>query len=262
MSNFYLYILVGFTAQMISGSMGMAYGIIGTLFLLSIGVPTSSASASIHTATVATSFVSGISHMSHGNIDKDLFLKLLIPGAAGGIIGSILLTNFNRDFLKPIIYAYLFITGIRILITALRKTPIHKKPLGNKIYLVGLTAGILDAVGGGGWGPIVTSSLISNGVEARKTVGTVDSSKFVVALAQVITFWIFLSITHWHKMTFSTLLSVIPWQVILGLIIGGVTAAPLAAYVSKIIHPEKLMALVGILISIISISSIVAGLII
>jgi len=247
MSNFLLYILVGFIAQMISGSLGMAYGVIGTLFLLFIGVPASSASASIHTATVATSFVSGISHMSHGNIDKELFLKLLVPGAAGGIIGSILLTNFNGDFLKPIIYAYLFITGIRILITALRKTRIHKKPLGNKIYLIGLPAGILDAVGGGGWGPIVTTSLISNGVEARKTVGTVDSSKFIVALAQVITFSIFLSITH--------------WQVILGLIIGGVTAAPLAAYVSKIIHPEKLMLLVGSIISTISLVSIVAGLI-
>lgn len=247
MSEFLLYILVGFIAQMISGSLGMAYGVIGTLFLLSIGVPTSSASASIHTATVATSFVSGISHISHGNVDKELFLKLLIPGAAGGIIGSIMLANFNGEILKPIIYVYLFITGIRILITALRKTRIAKKPLGNKIYLVGLIAGILDAVGGGGWGPIVTTSLISSGVEARKTVGNVDSSKFIVALAQVITFSIFLSITH--------------WQVILGLIIGGVTAAPLAAYVSKIIHPEKLMALVGILISIISLSSIIAGLI-
>jgi len=247
MNEFIIYILVGFTAQMISGSLGMAYGIIGTLFLLSIGVPTSSASASIHTATVATSFVSGISHMFAGNIDKDLFLKLLIPGAVGGIIGSIMLTNFNGEFLKPIIYAYLFITGMRILITGLRKTHISLKPLGNKIYLVGLSAGILDALGGGGWGPIVSASLISNGVEARKTVGTVDSSKFIVALAQVITFSIFLSITH--------------WQVILGLIIGGVTAAPLAAYISKIIHPEKLMVLVGFIISVISLASIVTGLI-
>lgn len=232
---------------MISGSLGMAYGIIGTLFLLFIGVPTSSASASIHTATVVTSFVSGISHRFAGNIDKDLFFKLLISGAAGGIIGSILLTSFNGEFLKPIIYTYLFITGVRILITGLRQPKISIKPLDNKIYLVGLTAGILDALGGGGWGPIVSASLISNGVEARKTVGTVDSSKFIVALVQVITFSIFLSITH--------------WQVILGLIIGGVTAAPLAAYTSKIIHPRKLMAMVGIIISMVSLVSIITSLI-
>ena len=247
MSQFILYILVGFTAQLISGSIGVGYGIIGTLFLLSVGVPTSSVSASIHTATAAASFASGISHLFVGNIDEDLFLKLLIPGVVGGIIGSIMLTKFNGDILKPFIYAYLFITGIRILITGLRKAYIRTKPLGPKVYLVGLIAGILDALGGGGWGPIVTASLISNGVEPRKTIGTVNSSKFFVALAQVIIFSLFLSITH--------------WQVILGLIIGGVTAAPLAAHISKIIIPDKLMVLVGILISMISLVSIVISLI-
>ena len=135
--------------------------------------------------------------------------------------------------------------GLRILIIALRDVKIKRTKLGYKIYPIGVAAGILDALGGGGWGPIITSTLVASGVEPRKTVGTVDSSKFFVALSQVITFSVFLSVSN--------------WQVILGLIIGGVTAAPIAAYACKRIQPKKLMVLVGILISAISLVSIIVG---
>ena len=240
--NFVLYILVGFIAQMISGTLGMAYGVSGTLFLLSTGVPVSMASASIHTATVATSLASGLSHLFQGNIDKNLFLRLIIPGAIGGVAGSFLLSNFNGAILKPFIYTYLMYMGIRIIITAYKESH-HRNPhTKNGLHVVGFIAGLFDALGGGGWGPIVTTSLISRGYETHKTIGTVDASKFVVALVQVITFSIFISISR--------------WSVIIGLIIGGVLAAPIAAKVCGMIQPKKLMYLVGLLIILTSLASI------
>jgi uncharacterized protein len=241
--NFSIYIFVGFIAQMISGTLGMAYGVSGTLFLLSMGFPTSTASASIHTAKVVTSFVSGISHLFRGNVDKKIFMKLIVPGAIGGVSGSLLLSNFNGDILRPFIYAYLLYMGIRIIITAYKESHNKNPHTGNDLNVIGLLAGFLDALGGGGWGPIVTTSLISRGYETHKTVGTVDASKFVVALVQVITFSIFITISH--------------WPVVIGLIIGGVIAAPIAAKVCGLIHPKKLMFLVGVLIIITSLVSII-----
>jgi len=246
LSEFILYIFVGFFAQMISGTLGMAYGVSGTLFLLSIGIPTSMASASIHTATVATSLVSGISHFIQGNVDKKIFLKLIIPGAIGGISGSLLLSNFDGRILKPFIYAYLLYMGIRIIFIAYKESYNKNPHTDNELHGIGLIAGFLDALGGGGWGPIVTTSLVSRGYETHKTVGTVDSSKFVVALVQVIVFSIFITISH--------------WPVVIGLIIGGVIAAPIAAKVCGLIQPKKLMFLVGLLIIITSLTSIILGL--
>ena len=240
--QFILYVFIGFVAQIIDGALGMAYGVSCNSFLLSTGVPPALASASVKSAEVFTTFFSGISHFRLGNVDKKLFTRLLIPGVLGGIIGAYVLTNLPGDKLKPYISAYLLIMGIRIITKAFRE--FHKEPeeLGIGLYTLGFFGGMLDAIGGGGWGPIVTSTLIARGNSARMTIGSVNASEFFVTLAQVITFTIFLTITT--------------WDVILGLMVGGVIAAPLAAIICKKVNAKKLMLIVGIFISILSIRTI------
>jgi len=240
--NFFMYVLVGFAAQLIDGALGMAYGVSCTSFLLSIGIPTAQASASVHSAEVVTTLFSGISHYKLGNVDKKLFFSLVLPGVLGGITGAYLLTHIHGAMLKPFVSAYLLVMGIRILVKAFRKTntekPIHENPL----RLLGLLGGIFDAIGGGGWGPIVTSTLVANGSEARKTIGTVNAAEFFVTLAQVITFSVFITIST--------------WKLILGLMLGGVIASPLAASICKKIDPKRLMIVVGTFIILLSIRTI------
>jgi len=242
MMQFLLYVLVGFMGQTIDGALGMAYGVSCTSFLLSIGVPAALASASVHTAEVVTSFVSGISHFKMGNVDKKLFTHLLIPGILGGIIGAYALSNFSSRFLKPYISAYLLIMGLRIIYKSLKESDIKVKELGKKIYLLGFVGGLMDALGGGGWGPIVTTTLVARGNSARKSIGSVNVAEFFVTLAQVTTFTFFLKLTN--------------WQVILGLMTGGVIAAPLAAFITRKINPKKLMLIVGVFISLLSLRTI------
>lgn len=240
--QFLFYVLIGFIAQIIDGAIGMAYGVSCNSFLLSTGVPPALASASVKSAEVFTTFFSGLSHIRLGNVDKKLFTRLMIPGILGGIIGAYILTNLPADKLKPFISAYLLIMGIRIIIKAFRE--FHKEPgeLGNGMYALGFVGGMMDAIGGGGWGPIVTSTLIARGNSARMTIGSVNASEFFVTVAQVITFAIFLTITT--------------WDVILGLIVGGVIAAPLAAIICKKMDPKKMILIVGIFISLLSIRTI------
>ena len=240
--QFLLYVGVGFLAQTIDGALGMAYGVSCTSFLLSVGVPPSLASASVKAAEMFTTFVSGISHFRLGNVDKKLFFRLLIPGVLGGIIGAYFLSNFPGDKLKPFISAYLLIMGIRIIYKAVKEAVDQQKDLGNAIYPLGFVGGMMDAVGGGGWGPIVTTTLMARGNSARMTIGSVNASEFFVTIAQVITFSIFLTLTSWN--------------VIIGLMVGGVIAAPLAAVITKKVQPKRLMLVVGILISLLSIRTI------
>jgi len=240
--QFLLYVGVGFLAQTIDGALGMAYGVSCTSFLLSVGVPPSLASASVKAAEMFTTFVSGISHFRLGNVDKKLFFRLLIPGVLGGIIGAYFLSNFPGDKLKPFISAYLLIMGVRIIYKAVKEVADQHKEIGNAIYPLGFIGGMMDAVGGGGWGPIVTTTLVARGNSARMTIGSVNASEFFVTIAQVITFSIFLTLTSWN--------------VIIGLMVGGVIAAPLAAVITKKVQPKKLMLVVGILISLLSIRTI------
>ncbi|MDO9546757.1 MAG: sulfite exporter TauE/SafE family protein [Pelolinea sp.] len=242
MIQFLLYVLVGFTAQTIDGALGMAYGVSCTSFLLAVGVPAALASASVHVSEVFTTFVSGISHFKLGNVDRKLFKSLLIPGILGGVIGAYVLTNFPGDALKPYISAYLLLMGIRIIYKSIKEFQKEPKEIGRGIYLLGFVGGMMDAVGGGGWGPIVTSTLVARGNSARTTIGSVNASEFFVTLAEAIVFLIFLKMTT--------------WQVIAGLIVGGVIAAPLAAIVTKKLDPRKLMLGVGILISLLSLRTI------
>lgn len=236
MEDLVVYILVGFLAQMIDGSLGMAYGVSSTTFLLNAGLSPTLASASVHMAEVCTTGVSGLSHMGLGNVDKTLFKRLILPGMLGGILGAYILTSVSGDAIKPFVAIYLLLMGVRILWKALKTS--QEAPRNIRLIPLGLAGGFLDAIGGGGWGPVVTSTLVANGHEPRFAVGSVNTSEFFVTFAQSITFLIFLRD--------------IQMNIVGGLLIGGVIAAPFAAYASKYLAPRKLMFLVGVVIILLS----------
>lgn len=240
-----LYILVGFVAQMIDGAMGMAYGVSSNTFLLSIGVPPVAASASVHMAEVVTTGVSGFSHWKLDNIDWGLVKKLALPGVLGGIAGAYLLTSIDGNVLKPYISAYLLIMGIIILIKALNGK--HEPKEIKSISLLGIIGGFFDAIGGGGWGPIVTTTLVARGKNPRYAIGSVNFSEFFVTFAESVTFVLTLSFLSY-------------WQIILGLLIGGAIAAPMAAIVARKLPVKVLMFMVGALIVGLSIRTIVLAL--
>lgn len=239
MEMFLWFLLVGFVAQSIDGALGMAYGISSNSILLGIGIPPAVASAWVHFAQVFTSLASGISHWKMGNVDWNLAKKLLIPGVIGSVAGAYLLSNIDGELVKPVIALYLFVMGIVIL----RKVFIKKKANFNvnsrSLPLLATTGGFADAVGGGGWGPIVNSTLLSKGKIPRYAIGTGNFVEFFVSLASASTFLFFVKE-----------LSLAP---VLGLIIGGVVAAPFAAYICKLIKPKYLMIGVGLLIIFLSI---------
>jgi len=239
-SSIIVYIIVGFIAQMIDGSLGMAYGVTSTTFLLSIGIPPVAASASVHTAEVFASGASGLAHLRFGNVDKKLFKKLLIPGIIGGILGAYILTAVPGKMIKPFIAFYLLIMGLIILRKAFKK--IEQKEVKTKLLPLGVSGGFFDAIGGGGWGPIVTSTLVARGHNPRFSIGSVNLAEFFVTVAEVATFLTIIGLVH--------------WQIIVGLIIGGVLAAPLAAYVCKRLPSRALMIMVGLLIMALSIRTI------
>jgi uncharacterized protein len=231
-----LYLLVGFVAQIIDGSLGMAYGVSSNTFLLSVGVTPAIASASVHVAETFTTAVSGLSHWRLGNVDKELFKKLILPGVLGAILGAYILTQIDGNIVKPFISAYLLVMGILILFKALRNNHRERK-VNDHISALGLTGGFFDAIGGGGWGPIVTTTLVARGNNPRFTIGSVNLSEFFVTFSQSVVFIFTLS---------SDLLS--NWQVIAGLLVGGVIAAPFAAMVTKRLPVRMLMGMVGLLI--------------
>ena len=235
-----LFIAAGFLAQIIDGALGMAYGVSLNTLLLTLGLPPAVASASVHTAEVATSGVSGFSHWRLKNVDGSLFIRLVIPGVIGACIGAYLLSAIDGDFIKPFLAVYLIVMGVVILVKAFRKTAPRERP-GTPILIgLGLAGSFLDAIGGGGWGPVVTSSLLAGGQTPRKTIGTVSLAEFFVTTAASITFVLNVDFHEY-------------WQIILGLLIGGVLAAPIAAIVCKKVNPRVLMFIVGILILVLSV---------
>ena len=240
-----VYILVGFVAQMIDGALGMAYGVSSNTFLLSLGIPPAAASASVHMAEVVTTGISGFSHWRLGNVDWKLVKRLLLPGVLGGVAGAYILTSIDGDVIKPYIAAYLLFMGGLIIYKAFTIQP-RKKPdeyHGPRVSLLGVIGGFCDAIGGGGWGPVVTSTLVAGGKYARTTIGSVNFSEFFVTFAQSVVFVFTLSFAEY-------------WQVILGLLIGGGIAAPLAARMTKQLPLKALMILVGSLIILLSIRTI------
>jgi uncharacterized membrane protein YfcA len=240
-----LYVLVGFVAQMIDGALGMAYGVSSNTFLLSLGIPPAAASASVHMAEVFTTGISGFSHWKLGNVDWKLVRRLLIPGVIGGVLGAYLLTSINGDVIKPWIAGYLILMGGVIIYKAFTLMPRNKPDQyhGPNVSWLGLLGGFCDAIGGGGWGPVVTSTLVARGKYPRTTIGSVNFSEFFVTLSQSVVFVLTLSFSQY-------------WQIILGLLIGGGIAAPLAARMTKQLPLKALMILVGALIIILSIRTI------
>ncbi|WP_077350371.1 sulfite exporter TauE/SafE family protein [Algoriphagus sp. A40] len=240
MEMFLWFLLVGFIAQSIDGALGMAYGVSSNSILLGIGIPPASASAWVHFAQVFTSLASGISHWKLGNVDWKLAKKLLIPGVLGSIIGAFFLSNVDGNMIKPIIALYLLIMGVVILRKS-RKShhPVKFNRESRSLPILATSGGFADAVGGGGWGPIVNSTLLSKGKIARYAIGTGNFVEFFVSLASASTFLFFVKE-----------LSLAP---VLGLILGGIVAAPFAAYICKLIKPKYLMVAVGVLIIFLSI---------
>ncbi len=237
-SSILLFILAGFTAQMIDGALGMAYGVTATTFLLSLGVPPAASSASVHASEVFTSGVSGLMHLKFGNVNTKLFRNLLIPGVLGAILGAYILSSFEEYnfIIKPLVSIYTIILGLIIIFKALKKDKVREKI--KRIFPLAMVGGFLDSIGGGGWGPIVSSTLIAGGRNARYTIGSVNLTEFFVSLASSLTFFTLIGLTHWY--------------IIIGLIIGGVVAAPIAAYLTNRIPTKSIMILVGIVVIIAS----------
>lgn len=231
--DFLFFVLVGLLAQLIDGALGMAYGLISSSVLLAMGLPPATVSASVHTAEVFTSGVSGISHALHRNVDRRLFLRLAAPGVVGGVAGAYLLSRVPGDAIKPYVLGYLLLLAVVVLARAIRGRHRAKREIRH-VPALGLVAGFLDAIGGGGWGAMATSTLLAKGGQVRTTVGSVSAAEFAVTLATSLTFLIHLGITH--------------WDVIAGLLVGGVVAAPLAAWLVKRVPERPALGAVGALI--------------
>jgi hypothetical protein len=239
-----MFIVVGFLAQLIDGALGMAYGVTSNTFLLSLGIPPAISSSSVHIAEVFTTGVSGFSHFKLGNINRKLFLKLILPGIAGGILGAYILTQIPGSIIKPFIAIYLATMGILIIVKLLQNRKYREVKKGLRILAV--IGGFFDAIGGGGWGPIVTSTLVANGNHPRFTIGSVNASEFFVTLSEAI--------------TFIAILGIIRWPIVVGLIIGGVIAAPFAAYLCKKLPPRLLMLITGSAVIFLSVRTMVLAL--
>ncbi|RLG48883.1 MAG: sulfite exporter TauE/SafE family protein [Thermoproteota archaeon] len=224
MDTLLLYAIIGFLAQLIDGALGMAYGVSSTTALISAGLSPAIASASVHTAEIFTTLASGISHLKAGNVDWRVSLRLLVPGIVSGALGAYLCSTVG-SFLKPFVSLYLFAMGSLILIKALRRWSFPFKV--RNIPLLGAVGGFFDAVGGGGWGPIVTSTLLAGGQNPQITIGSVNLAEFFVTVTEVV--------------VFSSLIGLKYWDVVIGLILGGVAAAPLAAYTCKKLPARLLM---------------------
>lgn len=233
-SGFWSAAAVGLLAQVVDGALGMAYGITSTTFLLSTGVPPAAASASVHIAEVFTTAFSGASHWRLGNVNPGLFKRLVIPGVIGGVTGAYLLTSIDGATIKPFITAYLLIMGVYILVKAYKTIRLRTEP-PTYVAPLALAGGFVDAVGGGGWGPVVTTSLVGGGQDPRTTIGSVNAAEFFVAVSAGLSFAVLGGLTH--------------WTTIAGLVIGGLFAAPVAAFVCSKLPARALMIIVGLLIS-------------
>lgn len=237
----YLYVIVGFIAQLIDGTLGMAYGVSSTSFLITTGVSPAVASASVHASEVFTTGISGLSHWRFKNIDKKLFIKLSIAGSVGAILGAYFLSSFDGNIIKPYITIYLLLMGIRIIFKVIKKNSLKKEFKYHSI--LGFVGGFVDASGGGGWGPVVTTTLIGTGNEPKLTIGSVNAAEFLVTIASSSIFTMMIGLTHWN--------------IIIGMLLGGMLAAPMAAFLCHKINSRVAIVLVGLLIIGLSIRTLV-----
>jgi uncharacterized membrane protein YfcA len=231
------FIAVGFAAQLVDGALGMAFGVISSTLLVSLGVPPAAASAGVHTVESFTTAVSAISHALHKNVDWRLFARLVLPGVIGGVLGAYVLTQLPTGIAKPIVLTYLSLIGIILVWRGLHYPPKVREP--RHVSTLGFFGGFLDASGGGGWGPVVTSNLLIQGSSPRKTIGTVSTAEFFLTITVSATFLVSLGAEFFSK-------------AMVGLLIGGVLAAPLGAFVAKRVPARGLMVLVGFVLVITS----------
>jgi uncharacterized membrane protein YfcA len=231
-SEILLYAAIGVVAQLVDGALGMAFGVISTSVLLLFGVPPAAASASVHAAEVVTTALSGLSHWFHGNVDKRLFWRLAGAGIVGGALGAYVLTELPVKFAQPAVAIYLCAMAGLIVYKAFRKRPVV--PVTAGVAPLGFAGGFLDAIGGGGWGPIVVSNLVARGNSPRHTIGTVNLAEFFVTLAISIAFFFTVAPTYFLTAA--------------GLILGGALAAPLAGWMTKRLPTRLLMVLVGVVV--------------
>ena len=230
--DFVLYVVIGFTAQLIDGALGMAYGVTASSLLLGFGVPPAVSSATVHAAECFTTGTSAISHHAFGNIDRKLFRRLLLPGMLGAGVGAYFLTILDGEMLKPWIAGYLLLMGVVILFKAFRE--LVPREVTSHVSTVGFFGALLDAIGGGGWGPIVASNLIARGHELRLTVGSVNAAEFFVTLTASAVFLLTMGTSH--------------LGIVFGLALGGVVAAPFGAWLLRYVPPRVLMPVVGVLV--------------
>ena len=238
-----IFVAIGFVAQLVDGALGMAYGLISTSFLLATGTPPAVASASVHAAEIVTTGLAGGSHVWHRNIDWQLFRRLAPAGVLGGALGAYVLTELPLEIVKPLVTAYL--VGITSLITWRIFTghPARQiRALG--VAPVAAAGGLLDAIGGGGWGPIVTSTLVARGEVPRHAVGSASLAEFLVTLSVSAAFIAVLDLGTY-------------WRAVLGLIIGGALAAPLAGWFSRKLPQRALMGAVAVVVGCLAIHGLV-----
>ena len=232
------FIAIGFAAQLVDGALGMAFGVISSTMMVGVmGLPPALASQRVHIVECFTTATSGISHLLHGNIDKRLFFRLLIPGVIGGLLGAYVLSSLDASVVKPFVLLYLAGIGIYILVRGLFYPPKIKE--AKFIAPLGLFGGFMDAAGGGGWGPVVTSNLLIQGADPRKVVGTVNSVEFFLTMTISAAFIYHLGVADLAGAT-------------LGLLIGGIVAAPFGAWAAKHLPAKKMLILVGVVLTLTS----------
>jgi uncharacterized membrane protein YfcA len=240
------FIAVGFAAQLVDGALGMAFGVISNTLLVGVfGIPPAIASQRVHVVECFTTGISGISHLLHRNIDFRLFLRLLIPGMIGGVLGAYLLSNLQAGVVRPFVLLYLAGVGLYLLWRGIMYPP--KLREAKFVTPLGLIGGFLDAAGGGGWGPVVTSNLLIQGADPRKVVGTVSAVEFFLTVTVSAAFIYHLGIADLAGPT-------------LGLLIGGILAAPIGAFVARRFPAKRMLIMVGVVLTLTSLYGIYAAL--
>ena len=227
------FILIGFAAQLVDGALGMAYGAISSTLLVSMGVPPAAASAGVHTVETFTTGVSAISHVAHRNVNWRLFFRIVIPGMIGGVLGAYVISNIHAETARPLVLGYLALIGGYLLWRGAFHRHVEREP--KVVEPLGLFGGFMDAAGGGGWGPIVTSNLMVQGSTPRHTIGTVNTAEFFLTLTISATFLATIGLE-----AFTT--------AIVGLLLGGIVAAPLGAVIAKRVEADKLLVMVGVVL--------------
>ncbi|UIJ71270.1 sulfite exporter TauE/SafE family protein [Aurantimonas sp. HBX-1] len=252
MSDFLLFLAVGALAQLVDGALGMAYGVVSSTVLLSFGVAPAAASASVHAAELFTTAASGTAHLVHRNIDWTLFWRLVPLGILGGVTGTYVLTGLSGDAVRPYVAAYLAVIGLYLLSRSIRKIP--SRPVSRRtVAPLAACGGFLDAIGGGGWGPIVTSGLLGAGGQPRYVIGSVNAAEFLVTLSVSLTFVFALVTGHWEEAGDLW----VHGLAVLGLIVGGVIAAPFAGYIVRHVSETILLRAVGLLVCGLAIAQVV-----